>query len=69
MLLGTLAALFTGSLLLIEDIDQPYAGIIRITGKTVADTVDDIGEDIATDHPGRAPPFDVRGTTTRRSTG
>ncbi|MEV0965389.1 MULTISPECIES: DUF4239 domain-containing protein [unclassified Streptomyces] len=65
VLLGTLAALFTGSLLLIEDIDQPYSGYIRITSKAMADTVDDIGEDFVTDHPGRPLPCDARGTSTR----
>ncbi|WP_338674184.1 hypothetical protein V1460_14790 [Streptomyces sp. SCSIO 30461] len=65
VLLCTLAALFTGSLILIEDIDQPYSGFIRVTSKAMQDTADDIGEDFAKDHPGRSLPCDARGNRTR----
>ncbi|MFJ7155520.1 hypothetical protein ACIQUQ_11330 [Streptomyces sp. NPDC101118] len=60
-LLVVLAALFTGSLLLIEDIDRPFSGSIRITSEAMADTAGDITEDFAEDHPGRPLPCDENG--------
>ncbi|MFD7263280.1 hypothetical protein [Streptomyces sp. NPDC059874] len=64
VLLSVLAVLFTGSLLLIADIDRPFSGQIRISSEAMADTVGDIGEDFAADHPGRPLPCDARGTRT-----
>ena len=62
VLLGVLAALFTGSLLLIQDIDRPFDGRIRITGDAMRDTAEDISEDFAADHPGVTLPCDEGGS-------
>ncbi|WUQ08603.1 hypothetical protein OG259_36555 [Streptomyces sp. NBC_00250] len=64
VLLFVLAGLFTGSLLLIEDIDKPFSGQIRITSDAMAVTAADIAEDFATDHPGRPLPCDATGLRT-----
>ncbi|AJF69833.1 hypothetical protein SVTN_17980 [Streptomyces vietnamensis] len=64
VLLCVLAALFTGSLLLIEDIDSPFSGRIRITGDAMQQTADDIAEDFATDHPASTLPCDTDGKRT-----
>ncbi|GGY43110.1 bestrophin-like domain [Streptomyces omiyaensis] len=64
VLLCVLTALFTGSLLLIADIDRPFSGQIHISGTAMEDTVDDIGEDYAEDHPDRLLPCDARGART-----
>ncbi|MEU6882348.1 hypothetical protein [Streptomyces sp. NPDC046712] len=64
LLLCTLAILFTGSLLLIQDIDRPFTGQIRITGDAMRETAQDISEDFATDHPRAALPCDDGGTRT-----
>ncbi|MFE7549332.1 bestrophin-like domain [Streptomyces gardneri] len=64
VLLFVLAALFTGSLLLIADIDRPFSGQIRIDSTAMEDTVGDIGEDFTEDHPGRPLPCDSRGART-----
>ncbi|MER5740777.1 MULTISPECIES: hypothetical protein [unclassified Streptomyces] len=61
VLLCVLTGLFTGSLLLIEDIDRPFSGQIHISSAVMEDTVDDIGEDYAEDHPDRRLPCDDRG--------
>ncbi|MER8040122.1 bestrophin-like domain [Streptomyces hydrogenans] len=60
-LLCVLAVLFTGSLLLIEDIDTPFSGQIKITSETMAQTAQDISEDYATDHPDGTLPCDAGG--------
>ncbi|WP_338498988.1 hypothetical protein [Streptomyces sp. SJL17-4] len=60
-LLCVLAALFTGSLLLIEDIDTPFSGQIKITNETMAQTAQDISEDHATGHPDGTLPCDADG--------
>ncbi|MEU9714017.1 hypothetical protein [Streptomyces sp. NPDC047976] len=65
VLLFVLAGLFTGSLLLIEDIDRPFSGAIKITSKAMAATAEDIGEDYSVDHPGRALPCDRHGARIR----
>ncbi|MCX2183874.1 DUF4239 domain-containing protein [Streptomyces sp. SKN60] len=65
VLLFVLAGLFTGSLLLIEDIDKPFSGQIRITSEAMEETADDIGEDFAADHPGRPLPCDPTGRPSR----
>lgn len=65
VLLFVLAGLFTGALLLIEDIDRPFSGTIRITSAAMADTAQDITEDFSVDHPGRALPCDTHGIRTR----
>ncbi|GLX19691.1 DUF4239 domain-containing protein [Streptomyces lavendulae] len=65
VLLFVLAGLFTGSLLLIEDIDRPFSGAIKITSEAMAATAEDIGEDYSVDHPGRALPCDEHGVRTR----
>ncbi|MFJ5549602.1 hypothetical protein [Streptomyces sp. NPDC093225] len=65
VLLLVLAGLFTGSLLLIEDIDRPFSGQIAITSEAMADTAADIGEDFAQDHPGRPLPCDAQGVRTQ----
>lgn len=64
VLLFVLAGLFTGSLLLIEDIDKPFSGHIRITNEAIADTAADIADDFTTDHPGRPLPCGETGTRT-----
>ncbi|MCJ1680048.1 DUF4239 domain-containing protein [Streptomyces sp. APSN-46.1] len=64
VLLCVLAVLFTGSLLLIADIDRPFSGQIHISSEAMADTADDIGEDFTRDHPGRPLPCDAQGTRT-----
>ncbi|TLQ42187.1 bestrophin-like domain [Streptomyces marianii] len=64
ILLCVLAALFTGSLLIVEDIDRPFSGYIRITSEAMADTTGDISSDFAQDHPGRPLPCDIRGART-----
>ncbi|GGU99705.1 hypothetical protein GCM10010275_43300 [Streptomyces litmocidini] len=64
VLLFVLAGLFTGSLLLIEDIDRPFSGHIHISSTSMEDTVGDIGEDFADDHPGSTLPCDVHGART-----
>ncbi|MFD5327980.1 hypothetical protein [Streptomyces sp. NPDC127092] len=61
VLLVVLAGLFTGALLLIEDIDKPFSGQIRITNEAMSETAADIAEDFATDHPGRPLPCDGTG--------
>ncbi|WP_225801510.1 DUF4239 domain-containing protein [Streptomyces sp. NK15101] len=61
VLLFVLAGLFTGSLLLIEDIDRPFSGQIHVSSTAMEDTVADIGEDFAADHPGRPLPCDAHG--------
>ncbi|MFF2574114.1 hypothetical protein [Streptomyces sp. NPDC058084] len=61
VLLFVLAGLFTGSLLLIEDIDKPFSGQIRITNEAMAETAADIGDDFGTDHPGSRLPCDPTG--------
>ncbi len=63
-LLCVLAVLFTGSLLLIEDIDTPFSGQIKITSEPMAQTAEDISEDYATDHPDRTLPCDADGNRT-----
>ncbi|MEU3604110.1 hypothetical protein AB0E83_01370 [Streptomyces sp. NPDC035033] len=60
-LLCVLAVLFTGSLLLIQDIDTPFSGQIQITSDTMRQTAEDISEDYATDHPGATLPCDAEG--------
>ncbi|MFI8765377.1 hypothetical protein ACN9M0_17215 [Streptomyces sp. R-07] len=60
-LLCVLAVLFTGSLLLIEDIDTPFSGQIRITSETMQHAAEDISEDFATDHPTGTLPCDTDG--------
>ncbi|MFF5937139.1 hypothetical protein [Streptomyces sp. NPDC012508] len=64
LLLSTLAVLFTGSLLLIQDIDRPFDGQIRITGDAMRGTAEDVSEDFAEDHPGAVLPCDEGGTRT-----
>ncbi|MFD7325164.1 hypothetical protein ACFV9D_29405 [Streptomyces sp. NPDC059875] len=64
LLLSTLAVLFTGSLLLIQDIDRPFTGQIRISGDAMRGTAQDISEDFATDHPTAVLPCDQGGTRT-----
>ncbi|MBT2546369.1 DUF4239 domain-containing protein [Streptomyces sp. ISL-44] len=64
ILLCVLAALFTGSLLLIEDIDTPFSGRIRITNEAMRETAEDISEDFATDHPTSTLPCDAGGKRT-----
>ncbi|MET9373701.1 hypothetical protein ACFYV5_01315 [Streptomyces sp. NPDC003035] len=64
LLLSTLAVLFTGSLLLIQDIDRPFTGQIRITGDAMRETARDISEDFTTDHPAATLPCDQGGTRT-----
>ncbi|MFF6774243.1 hypothetical protein ACFY8W_11830 [Streptomyces sp. NPDC012637] len=61
VLLVVLAGLFTGALLLIEDIDKPFSGQIRITSETMSETAADIAEDFRADHPGRPLPCDPTG--------
>ncbi|MFI8825610.1 hypothetical protein [Streptomyces sp. NPDC053431] len=61
VLLFVLAGLFTGSLLLIEDIDKPFSGQIRITNEAMAETAADIGDDYAADHPSGRLPCDAKG--------
>ncbi|MFH8254100.1 bestrophin-like domain [Streptomyces roseolus] len=63
-LLCVLAVLFTGSLLLIEDIDTPFSGQIKITSETMAQTAEDISEDYTTDHPDHTLPCDANGNRT-----
>ncbi|MCB5163934.1 hypothetical protein LG634_03665 [Streptomyces bambusae] len=63
--LFVLAGLFTGSLLLIEDIDKPFSGQIRITNSDMAATAADIAEDFTEDHPGRSLPCDATGLRLR----
>ncbi|MFJ5708347.1 hypothetical protein [Streptomyces sp. NPDC093105] len=58
------AALFTGSLLLISDIDNPFVGRIRITADAMRQTADDVAEDFATDHPTSTLPCDAGGKRT-----
>lgn len=65
VLLFVLAGLFTGSLLLIEDIDSPFSGAIKITSEAMAATAEDIAEDFSDDHPGHALPCDEHGVRTR----
>lgn len=62
VLLSVLAVLFTGSLLLIQDIDHPFDGQIRITDQAMRTTAEDISEDFAEDHPKAALPCDGTGT-------
>ncbi|MHC5904524.1 bestrophin-like domain [Streptomyces sp. S6] len=64
-LLGVLAVLFTGSLLLIEDIDNPFSGRITITGDAMRETAKDIAEDYAVDHPTGTLPCDADGRDTK----
>ncbi|CAM5467650.1 hypothetical protein [Streptomyces narbonensis] len=64
MPLFVLAGLFTGSLLLIADIDRPFSGQIHISSTAMEDTVGDIGEDFAEDHPGRPLSCDAQGART-----
>ncbi|MEV5970481.1 hypothetical protein [Streptomyces sp. NPDC051921] len=61
VLLFVLAGLFTGSLLLIEDIDKPFSGQIRITNEAMTETAADIGDDFVTDHPDHRLPCDPTG--------
>ncbi|MFE5794232.1 hypothetical protein ACFQ8C_16850 [Streptomyces sp. NPDC056503] len=61
ILLCVLAVLFTGSLLLIEDIDTPFSGQIRITNESMRETAEDISEDFAVDHPTSTLPCDADG--------
>ncbi|WP_418960563.1 hypothetical protein [Streptomyces tritici] len=60
-LLLTLAVLFTGSLLLIQDIDRPFDGVIRVTDSAMAETAADISDDFRRDHPGAGLPCDGEG--------
>ncbi|MER7949362.1 hypothetical protein ABTY59_18420 [Streptomyces sp. NPDC096079] len=62
VLLYVLAGLFTGSLLLIEDIDSPFTGRIRITGEVMRQASEDITEDFTADHPTGTLPCDADGT-------
>ncbi|MGW6392534.1 bestrophin-like domain [Streptomyces sp. NPDC055103] len=62
VLLLVLAGIFTGSLLLIEDIDRPFSGHIHISSTSMEDTVADFAED----HPGRPLPCDGQGARTGR---
>ncbi|MEU6170151.1 hypothetical protein [Streptomyces tanashiensis] len=64
VLLFVLAGLFTGSLLLIEDIDSPFSGRIRITDEVMGGAADDIAEDFAADHPATTLPCDEGGNRT-----
>ncbi|MFD4370734.1 hypothetical protein [Streptomyces sp. NPDC058486] len=64
VLLSVLAVLFTGSLLLIEDIDSPFSGRIRVTGDVMQEAAQDIAEDFATDHPASTLPCDANGRRT-----
>ncbi|MGW6568080.1 bestrophin-like domain [Streptomyces sp. NPDC054975] len=62
VLLSVLAVLFTGSLLLIQDMDRPFDGQIRITDAEMRSTAEDISEDFAKDHPRSTLPCDETGT-------
>ncbi|MGW0391753.1 bestrophin-like domain [Streptomyces sp. NPDC003042] len=64
LLLGVLAALFTGSLLVIQDIDSPFSGRIRITNQDMREVAADLTEDYATDHPAGTLPCDAGGKRT-----
>ncbi|MEU3692876.1 hypothetical protein [Streptomyces narbonensis] len=64
ILLCVLAGLFTGSLLLIEDIDSPFSGRIRITGDVMQQAAADIAEDFTVDHPPSTLPCDAGGKRT-----
>ncbi|WP_406863724.1 hypothetical protein ABZO31_26145 [Streptomyces sp. HUAS MG47] len=61
LLLCVLAALLTGSLLLIQDLDRPFDGRIRISDQAMRDTAGDISEDFAADHPRATLPCDEGG--------
>lgn len=63
-LLLVLAALFTGSLLLIADIDRPFSGQIHISASTMEETAADIAEDFTHDHPDHPLPCDLQGRRT-----
>ncbi|WP_158885854.1 hypothetical protein [Amycolatopsis anabasis] len=58
------AALSIGSLLVINDVDEPFAGAIRIDATEMANTATDLTEDFTAVYgPGRLP-CDERGTRT-----
>jgi hypothetical protein len=61
VLLATLTVLFTGSLLLIQDIDRPFDGQISISDSAMRETASDITADYRRDHPGHPLPCDADG--------
>jgi hypothetical protein len=63
VLLATLTVLFTGSLLLIHDIDRPFDGHISISDTAMSETAADISADYDRDHPDAALPCDAEGDT------